>query len=67
MAAAVKYAVQVVGLPIEDAVRAATASPAAMLRLDRVGALLPGYRADLVVLDDDLDVRRVLHRGQWVT
>ena len=67
MAAAVKYAVQVVGLPIAEAVRAATASPAAMLSLDRVGALLPGFRADLVVLDDDLDVQRVLHRGQWVT
>ena len=67
MAAAVKYAVQVVGLPIADAVRAATASPATMLGLDRVGALLPGFRADLVVLDDDLDVQRVLHRGHWVT
>jgi len=66
MAAAVKYAVQVVGLPIEDAVRAATATPAALVRLDRVGALVPGFRADLVVLDDDLDVQRVLHRGQWV-
>jgi N-acetylglucosamine-6-phosphate deacetylase len=67
MAAAVRYAVQVVGLPIEDAVRAATASPAALLRLDRIGALLPGYLADLVVLDPALDVRRVLHRGLWVT
>jgi N-acetylglucosamine-6-phosphate deacetylase len=67
MAAAVRYAVHEVGMPIEDAVRAATATPAAMLRLDRVGALLPGYRADLVVLDDALDVRRVLRGGQWVT
>ncbi len=67
MAAAVKYAVQVAGLPIEDVVRAATASPAAMLGLDRVGALRPGYRADLVVLDDQLDVRRVMRRGDWVT
>lgn len=66
MAAAVRYAVREVGLPIEDAVRAATATPAAMLRLDRVGALLPGYRADLVVLDDDLEVSRVLQRGKWV-
>ena len=67
MAAALRYAVREVGLPIEDAVRAATATPAAMLRLDRVGALLPGYRADLVVLGADLEVRRVLHRGQWVS
>jgi N-acetylglucosamine-6-phosphate deacetylase len=66
MAAAVRFAVREVGLPIEDAVRAATATPAAMLRLDRVGALLPGYRADLVVLDDNLEVSRVLQRGKWV-
>lgn len=66
MAAAVKFAVQVAGLPLEDVVRAATASPAAMLGLDRVGSLCPGFRADLVVLDGDLNVLRVLHRGQWV-
>jgi len=66
MAAAVKYAVGVAGLPIEDVVRAATASPAAMLGLERVGALRPGFRADLVVLDQQLDVRRVMRRGRWV-
>ena len=52
MAAAVRYAVQVAGLPLEDVVRAATAAPARLLGLDRVGALEPGFRADLVVLDD---------------
>lgn len=66
MAAAVRLAVQVAGLPIEDVVRAATASPAAMLGLSKVGSLRPGHRADLVVLDADLDVARVLHRGVWV-
>ena len=67
MAAAVKYAVQVAGLPLEDVVRAATASPARLLGLDEVGALAPGLRADLVVLDDRLDVQRVLHAGRWFT
>jgi N-acetylglucosamine-6-phosphate deacetylase len=66
MAAAVRYAVQVAGLPLEDVVDAATAAPARLLGLDRVGALGPGFRADLVVLDADLAVRRVLHRGRWV-
>jgi N-acetylglucosamine-6-phosphate deacetylase len=67
LAAAVRFAVQVAGLPIQDVVRAATASPAAMLGLAEVGSLRPGYRADLVVLDGDLDVVRVLHRGRWVS
>ena len=66
MAAALKYAVQVAGFSLEDAVRAASVTPAAMLGLDRVGALRPGFHADAVVLDDHLDVRRVLHRGRWV-
>jgi N-acetylglucosamine-6-phosphate deacetylase len=66
MAAAVRYAVQVAGLALEDVVGAATAAPARLLGLDRVGALDPGFRADLVVLDPDLAVQRVLHRGRWV-
>ena len=66
MAAAVRYAVQVAGVPIEDVVRAATASPAALHGLDRVGALRPGFDADLVVLDDDLAVQRVMRKGAWV-
>ena len=39
MATAVKYAVRVAGLPIEEVIHAATASPASMLGLDRVGEL----------------------------
>jgi N-acetylglucosamine-6-phosphate deacetylase len=66
MARAVRYATTVAGLPIEEAVRAATATPAGLLGLDRVGALRPGAGADLVVLDEALAVRDVMHRGEWV-
>ncbi len=66
VAAAVRFAVQVAGLPLTDVLHAATAAPAAMLGLERVGALTPGCHADLVVLDDDLCVQRVLRRGTWV-
>lgn len=67
MAAAVRYAVQVAGLPLQDVVRAATSSPATLPGLDKVGDLRPGFRADLVVLDEHLDVVKVLQRGSWVT
>ncbi|MGO2750988.1 MAG: N-acetylglucosamine-6-phosphate deacetylase [Pseudoclavibacter sp.] len=66
MAQAVQYAVGVVGLPLADVVRAASTTPAATLGLDRVGALLPGNSADLVVLDASLGVQRVMRRGEWV-
>jgi len=66
MASAVRFAVRRAGLSLEDAVRAATASPAALHGLARVGQLRPGHDADLVVLDDDLDVLHVMRRGSWV-
>jgi N-acetylglucosamine-6-phosphate deacetylase len=67
MASAVRFAVRRAGISLEDAVRAATATPAALHGLAGVGALRPGADADLVVLDDDLEVARVMHRGRWVT
>jgi N-acetylglucosamine-6-phosphate deacetylase len=54
------------GVPLAQAVRAATATPADYLGLGDVGRLAAGRRADLVVLDDDLAVTRVMHRGTWV-
>ena len=66
MASAVRFAVRRAGLSLEDAVRAATSTPAALHGLDHVGDLRPGADADLVVLDDDLEVQRVMRRGEWV-
>jgi N-acetylglucosamine-6-phosphate deacetylase len=66
MAAAVAYAVRHARLSFEDVVRAASSTPAAALGLDGVGSLVPGFAADLVVLDSALDVVRVMRRGQWV-
>ena len=66
MSGALRYAVRVVEMSLHDAVRAATSTPATMLGLDRVGPLRPGFHADLVVLDEDLEVLRVMRRGAWV-
>jgi N-acetylglucosamine-6-phosphate deacetylase len=48
------------------AVAAATATPAALLGLDDRGRLETGLRADLVVLDRDWRVSRVMRGGNWV-
>jgi N-acetylglucosamine-6-phosphate deacetylase len=48
------------------AVQMTSATPARTLGLDRVGALRPGYDANLVVLDRDLQVAAVMVRGEWV-
>ena len=65
MDVAVRRAVQA-GLPLPDVARAAATTPARALGLDGVGAITAGGRADLVVLDHDLEVRGVVARGRWV-
>lgn len=62
---AVRTAVEF-GVPLVDAVHAATAAPAAALGWSDVGRLAPGCRADLVALDADLTVQAVLRGGGWV-
>ncbi|WP_106397688.1 N-acetylglucosamine-6-phosphate deacetylase [Actinocorallia populi] len=59
MDAALRRAVKEVGLPIETASRYASAVPARVLGLTDRGTLVPGARADLVFLDDDLRVIEV--------
>src|SRR3954469_12196595 len=48
------------------AVAAATSTPAALLGLDDRGSLVTGLRADLVGVDRDWRVRRVMRGGDWV-
>jgi N-acetylglucosamine-6-phosphate deacetylase len=61
MASAVRNAIGMLGLPLIDAVRMASASPAEFLGLRDVGRIAPGQRANLVWLDQQLQVR-----GTWI-
>ena len=50
------------GVPFEQAVKAATLIPARAIGLDgEIGSIAPGKRADLVVLDENLDIAAVYH------
>jgi N-acetylglucosamine-6-phosphate deacetylase len=58
MIGAVRNAISMLGLSLDDAVAMASASPAAFLGLTRQrGAIAVGQAADLVLLDDALQVR----------
>lgn len=55
------------GIPLADAVRAAAVNPAQAIGIfDRVGSLEPGKRANVVVLDGELNVKAVFFKGRKV-
>jgi len=51
------------GVPLSEAVGAATVVPARIIGRPDLGVLEPGARADIVVLDDRLDIARVIAGG----
>jgi N-acetylglucosamine-6-phosphate deacetylase len=64
MATAVRNAVQLLDLEIAEAARMASEYPAAFLGLDgELGRIAPGYRANLVLVDDELQVKRTWIEG----
>ncbi|MHC5906268.1 N-acetylglucosamine-6-phosphate deacetylase [Streptomyces sp. S6] len=65
---AFKRAVTVDGIRIEDAVRALCVNPARLLgRWSDIGSLEAGKLADVVVLDENLDLKGVMRHGKWVS
>jgi len=61
--AALRHAVAA-GLSVPEVAHSLATTPARVLGID-TGAVEPGLAADLVILNDDLTVHAVLHRGEW--
>jgi N-acetylglucosamine-6-phosphate deacetylase len=54
------------GCSLAEAVQMASLNPARLIGLsDRKGSLEPGHDADLVVIDEEVTVHRVMVRGSW--
>ncbi|MBD8874497.1 N-acetylglucosamine-6-phosphate deacetylase [Rhodanobacter sp. DHB23] len=65
MAGAVRNTVDMLGLPLDEAVRMASTYPADFLGLGAShGRIAVGYRADLVAMDGDCNIRRSWIAGQ---
>ncbi len=56
------------GVPVVDAVRAVTLNPAECFGLKNLGAVAPGYEADIAVIDNlkDFNVEMVFKKGELV-
>ncbi len=52
-----------IGVPLKDAIRTMTYNPANAIGIRKVGAILPGYLADLAILDESLHVDSVYING----
>ncbi|HEX5401135.1 MAG TPA: N-acetylglucosamine-6-phosphate deacetylase [Pseudonocardiaceae bacterium] len=65
--AAVRNFVHGCGMTMVEAAAAVSGQPAALLgQQGSLGAVAPGARADLVLLDEGLHTTGVMHRGTWV-
>jgi len=59
-----RTAVKDIGIPLEDAISCATINPARALKIDdKYGSIATGKVANLVLLDKELNVQRVLING----
>ena len=66
MATALRNTVQLLGQPLAEAARMASTYPAQFLNVDdRMGHIAEGLQADLVLLDDALQVRGTWIAGQY--
>ena len=60
-----KLAVNKMGIKLEDAIKACTYNPDSALNIhDKVGQIKPGFRADLLLIDNKLNLKGVILRGQ---
>lgn len=67
MEAAVQNAVRFLGISVEEAILIASTNSARLLGLHaRKGAIAPGLDADLLVLNEQLDVEATMLAGQWL-
>lgn len=64
---AVRNIMRFVGMPLQTAVKMATTNPAAVINVDRnKGSLEPGKDADIVIIDDKINVYMTMVKGNIV-
>lgn len=67
MATAVRNCVQKLGIPLDEALRMASTYPSEFARCDtRLGKIAPGFLADLVVFDGQINIKATFVEGEYV-
>ncbi len=64
----VRTMTRIAGVPLVEAVRMITATPAAIIGLsDTKGSLIPGKDADIILFDEDIDIKMSIIGGEIVS
>ena len=62
----VRVAVQEAGIPLLDAIRMITLTPAAIMQLAQKGRIAHGMDADLVIFDENMQIEAVFAKGRLI-
>jgi N-acetylglucosamine-6-phosphate deacetylase len=62
----VRTMVNIAGVPLQDAVRMATSTPAAIIGQKSKGCLAPGKDADIVIFDNDINIKLTIIEGNII-
>lgn len=62
----VKTVIKQAKIPLLDAVRMMTSTPAQIMRFDRKGSLVQGKDADILIFDDDITIEKTIVMGKVI-
>ena len=61
----IRTVIQTAGIPVTDAVKMMTVTPARMLHVDnRIGSIASGREADIVLFDENINIKLVMIKGK---
>ena len=64
---AFKFAVEKAGLPLHQASKLVSLTPATLMKIDRkTGSIVKGKEADFVLMDQSLNIKRIYVSGEQV-
>ena len=54
------------GIPVEKAIRIASANPARIMKQERKGLIMPGYEADIIVFNKKFEILHTIINGRLI-
>ena len=62
----IRTMINIAQIPLEDALYMASKTPAEILGLKGKGDILPGYDADIIIFDEEINIKKTIIGGKVV-